>query len=108
MFLSVIITVTIAAGLIVSFCLRALRVEKRRAKVRSYVLVPCFDETNDLEMTVKSAYWEEVFSNPDRARDIIILTRRGSKGERRALQLAEKYSIVHCVYMEHFEEYLKQ
>lgn len=108
MFLSVIITVTIAAGLIVSFCLRALRVEKRRAKVRSYVLVPCFDETNDLEMTVKSAYWEEVFSSSDRARDIIILTRKGSPEEITAVQLAEKYSIVHCVYFEQLEEYLKK
>lgn len=88
--------------------MKALRVDKSRGKTKSFVLVPCTEQTEGLEMTVKSAYWEEVFSSSDRARDIIILTRKGSPEEITAVQLAEKYSIVHCVYFEQLEEYLKK
>ncbi len=108
MIFSVIITVGIASAIIISFCMKALRVDKRRGKTKSFVLVPCTEQTEGLEMTVKSAYWEEVFSSSDRARDIIILTHKGSPEEITAVQLAEKYSIVHCVYFEQLEEYLKK
>lgn len=108
MFISVIVTATIALTLITVFCVRVMRLDKRSEKVKSYVLVPCFEKTNDLEMLVKSAYWEEVFSSPDRARDIIILTQKGSIAYDQAQSLSDKYNIVHCVDIHEFEEFLKR
>lgn len=108
MVISAIITAAIAAALICAFCVRVIRLDKRRDRVKSYILVPCYGDLSGLEMIVKSAYWEEVFSSSQRARDIILLVEPDSEGEEKALMLEEKYSIVRCVKTQELESFVRK
>lgn len=106
--MNVIVTVTIALLIIGVFCLRALHLVSGAKKKKSCLLIPCFEQDSELEMTVKSAYWEEVIAGHSNAREIILLVSDDCPDVQKALALEEKYSIVHCVGAAQLERYLRE
>ena len=53
MLYSVIITAVIAAAVIGIFCFKAVRLDKCRRTVKSYLLIPCTCTERELELLVK-------------------------------------------------------
>lgn len=96
MLYSVVITVFIASAVIGIFCFKAVRLDKCRRRVKSYVLIPCTCSARELELMVKACYWEEVFAGRECMRDIILLTEQGCDTTQ-AESLERQYSIVHRV-----------
>ena len=107
MLLSIIVTVTIAAAVIGSFCLRAVRLDKCRNK-RSYVLVTCFEETDDLQHYVRSLYWDEVFKSSCPVRDIILLCGENEKAADAAKSISNILDNVYAVSAADLVQFLKQ
>ena len=98
MLYSVIITAVIAAAVIGIFCFKAVRLDKCRRTVKSYLLIPCTCTERELELLVKGCYWEQVMSGGgDGKRDIILLTSRNDKMRTRAESLERQFSIVRTV-----------
>lgn len=97
MLLSIIVTVSIAAAVIGIFCVKAFRLDKCRRKTKSYVLIPFIGNEKQLEMLVKSCYWEEVFARRECSRDVILLIKDDAELPEKASELEQEYSIVHCV-----------
>ena len=98
---------TIAASVIGSFCLRAVRLDKCRNK-RSYVLVPCFEETDDLQHYVRSLYWDEVFKSSCPVRDIILLCGENEKAAETANNTSNMLDNVYAVNAGDLVQFLKQ
>ena len=73
MLYSVMITVLIAFAVIGIFCGKALRLDKCRRRVKSYIVIPCTCSDRELELLVKGCWWDEVCAGKNCARDIIIL-----------------------------------
>ena len=97
MLYSVIITVTIAAAVIGIFCFKAVRLDKCRRRIKSYLLIPFEQSLKDMEMLVKSCYWEEVFSGSRCSRDIILLVNDDDFVTEKVRSLEREYPIVHCL-----------
>lgn len=108
MLYSVIITVLIASAVIGIFCFRAVRLDKCRRRVKSFVLIPWREGTEDIELLVKSCYWEEVFSGSRCARDIILLIKDNELVPEKAKELELDFPIVHCVRSCGLESFLKE
>ena len=60
MIYSVMITVLIAFAVIGIFCGKALRLDKCRRRVKSYIVIPCTCSDRELELLVKGCWWDEV------------------------------------------------
>lgn len=107
MLFSVIVTVLVAAIVIGAFCVKAVRLDKCRRRTKSYLLIPCSIGEKELEMLVKSCYWEEVFAGRDCARDVILLTSGNDEISEKAKSLEQEYSIVHCVAIDELAGFLE-
>ena len=40
---------------------------------QGYIVIPCTEHTEQLELTVKSAYWDEMMEEPAKRREILIV-----------------------------------
>ncbi len=107
MLYSIIISAAIAAAVIGLFCIRAIRLDKCRRSVKSYVLIPACKNARQLDMLVRSCYWEEVFRDKGCARDIILLASADEQLTNKAKSLELQFGIVHCVKPGELESFLK-
>ena len=107
MLYSVMITVLIAFAVIGIFCGKALRLDKCRRRVKSYIVIPCTCSDRELELLVKGCWWDEVFSGEKCARDIIILFSDDVEFCEKALLLQQQYAIVRCMHTAELGELVK-
>ena len=108
MIYSVMITVLIALAVIGIFCCKALRLDKCRRRVKSYIVIPCTCSDRELELLVKGSWWDEVFAGEKCARDIIIVCADGEEFSETALGLQSQFGIVRCMYTSELGELLIQ
>jgi hypothetical protein len=97
MLYSVIITAFIALAVIGIFCYKAVRLDRCRHRVKSYLLIPCTCTERELEMLVKGCYWEEVIAGKECMRDIILLTSHNDEIRTKAESLERQFGIVRAV-----------
>lgn len=98
MLYSVMITVLIAFAVIGIFCGKALRLDKCRRRVKSYIVIPSTCSDRELELLVKGCWWDEVCAGKNCARDIIIVCADGEQFSDMALRLQSEFGIVRCMH----------
>lgn len=97
MLFSVIVTLVLALAVIGVFCVKAVRLDRCKHRTKCHLIITGCNGEKDLEMLVKSCYWEEIFTGRENARDIILVLDRDQKINEKAKQLEQEFSIVHCV-----------
>lgn len=76
--------------LILLFAVCALLWKKQKrpeAVPQGYIVIPCSEGTEELELTVRSAYWGEMLESADRRREILIVLDRAGENEFTARRL---------------------
>lgn len=107
MLYSVMITVLIAFAVIGIFCGKALRLDKCRRRVKSYIVIPSTCSDRELELLVKGCWWDEVCAGKNCARDIIILFGDGEDFSEQAQLLERQFGLVRCMHTGELGELLK-
>ncbi|MGN0622436.1 MAG: hypothetical protein ACI4JA_00630 [Oscillospiraceae bacterium] len=102
----VIILLAVLAAAAVFFAVRRFRFKKRECRKKGYIVIPCCADTKDLERTVRSYYWEEVFENPSLGREILVVLMERSENDYIAGRLSQELSIVKVTDISGLEDYL--
>lgn len=84
---------TVIIGLLIAAvtlsCALLWKRQERPAGVKQgAILIPCLADTEDLELTVRSAYWGELLEDSDKRRDIVIVMIDAGENIYRARALA--------------------
>lgn len=106
--LNFIIAIIIVLIFIVFFTVKAVVLKKISRPHKSYILIPCFDDTKNLDKLVKSYYLEEILENENFMRNIILLIMDKDMDISLPLRLEKEYSQVYCVYIDKLDEFLKK
>ena len=84
--------------LLTAFCVLLWKKQERPDNApQGYVVIPCSDKTEQLELTVRSAYWGEMLESCDRRRTILIVLDRAGGNEFTARRLEAELSGVEAV-----------
>lgn len=79
---------------------------KKRRRVRSIIIIPVIPEDEAFERRVKSCYWEEMFSDPRMAKDILLVITEPCANAFAARRLAQEYPIVHSIHISSLSDYI--
>lgn len=76
------IILAVLVMLLTGACILLWNRQKRPETARQgYIVIPCSESTEQLELTVRSAYWGEMLESSDRRRTVlIVLDRAGENG----------------------------
>lgn len=94
--------------LLIYFVVSSFRNNAKNIGRKGYIIVPCSSSTDDIEKTVKSYYWEEIFESNDLGREIIIVIVEHSKNDYTARKLSAELPIVSVVDITAVEDYIKR
>ena len=61
--------------------------ERPQTVPQGYIVIPCNENTEELELTVRSAYWGEMLESADRRREILIVLDRAGENAYTARRL---------------------
>ena len=95
-----VMVIILAVLMIVLTVICALLWKKQERPSRApqgYIIIPCSEYTEELELTVRSAYWGEMLENSDRRRRILIVLDRAGENEFTARRLEAELSGVEAV-----------
>ena len=67
-----------------------------------------YGNDKNLEKTVRSYYWEEVFENENLGREILLVIMEKSENEYTARRLAQEFTIVSVVDISDLEDHIKR
>lgn len=81
---------------------------KHRKCCRTLLLIPVTADDDMLERRVKSCYWEEAFSDPLYAKEILLVIMEQSANAFTARRLAQEYPSVHTVHLSSLNDYLQR
>ena len=107
MLLSIIITAAITAAIIGIFCVKAVRLDKCRKALKSYVVIPCFEQKQGFELFVKGLYWDEIFVHSGCPRKLILVTGKDKLAALQAKKLEDELRSVRAVDENELTEFIK-
>ena len=65
--------------------------------MQGYIVIPCTESTEQLELTVRSAYWSEMLEDRDKRRDILIVMINAKENEFIARRMEAELSGVQAI-----------
>ena len=93
-----VIILTVMMILLTALCVILWKKQERPEKVpQGYILIPCSGSTEQLELTVRSAYWGEMLESSGSRRRILIVLDRAGENEFTAKRLEAELSGVETV-----------
>lgn len=99
---------TLATVLTAFFCIRY----KRRLRTVKFspalLLIPVLADDEDFEHRVKSCYWEEAFSDPRYAKDIVLVIFEECANVYAARRLSEEYSGISVVHHTSLDDFIQR
>ncbi len=105
--ISTVVFVLIVAVSVILMAVRYKRLKYRKC-CRTLLLIPVVSDDTHFEQRVKSCYWEEAFSEPALAKDIILVIMQESANAFAARRLAQEYPSVHTVHFSSLSDYLQR
>ena len=94
----IIAIITILIILMTVSCALVLKKQTRPKDIpQGFVIIPCSAATKELEMTVRSAYWNEMLEAPDRRRTVLIVLMNAGANEYTARRLEAELTNVEAV-----------
>lgn len=96
--MAMIITVTFLLIALTAACAALWKKQTRPDSVsQGFILIPCTEDTEELEMTVRSAYWGEMLESSERRRGILIVLIEAKENGFTARRLASELPGVEAV-----------
>ncbi len=105
--MSTAITAAILALIVILPLVIRFKNRKRRC-CKALLLIPVAADDGLFERRVKACYWEEAFSDPLYAKDILLVTGDVSPNTYAAQRLAQEYATVHTVHISSLGDYLQR
>ena len=105
--MSTAITAAILALIVILPLVIRFKNRKRRC-CKALLLIPVAADDELFERRVKACYWEEAFSDPLYAKDILLVTGDVSPNTYAAQRRAQEYATVHTVHFSSLGDYLQR
>lgn len=106
--IGIIIVIAVCVVIIVCMAVKKYLFIRSQCDKPGYIVIPCTAMTKNLEKTVRSYYWEEVFENENLGREILLVIMEKSENEYTARRLAQEFTIVSVVDISDLEDYIKK